>query len=42
MDDPWWSVQVNPGEEIEDDDIGAKPNPFGGEGGWIGYQPWDD
>ncbi len=42
MDGEWWSVQVNPGEEIGDDDIGAKPNPFDGEGGWIGYQPWED
>lgn len=28
MDGEWWSVQVNPEEEIEDDDIGAKEGSF--------------
>ncbi|SFG63149.1 hypothetical protein [Prevotella sp. KH2C16] len=41
MDGEWWSVGVNPDEEIEDDDIGAKPNPFGDDS-WAGYQPWED
>lgn len=45
MDGEWWSVGVDPNEEIEDDDIGAKPGFFfDEEGGWGNSSKniWDD
>lgn len=42
MNGEWWSVQVNPGEEIEDDDIGAKEGSFD-EDDWgrSGFSSWE-
>lgn len=42
MDGEWWSVQVNPREEIEDDDIGAKEGAFD-EDDWgrSGFSSWE-
>ena len=42
MDGEWWSVQVNPGEEIEDDDIGAKEGSFDDDWGFSGFNSWDN
>lgn len=45
MDGEWWSVGVDPGEEIEDDDIGAKQGTFfDKDGAWGGKSKnlWED
>ncbi|APW31567.1 hypothetical protein BWX39_02255 [Prevotella intermedia ATCC 25611 = DSM 20706] len=42
MDGEWWSVQVNLGEEIEDDDIGAKEGSFDDDWGFSGFNSWDN
>lgn len=41
----WWSVQVNPDEEIEDDDIDAKQGFFSDDDeswGRQGVRVWED
>lgn len=42
MDGEWWSVQVNSGEEIDDDDIGAKQGFFSDDEEKPSYNPWED
>lgn len=44
MDGEWWSVGVNPDEEIEDDDIGAKQGFFDEYESWgvKSKNLWDD
>lgn len=43
MDGEWWSVQVDPGEEIEDNDIGAKEGFFDYDESWgVEDNPWKD
>lgn len=42
MDGEWWSVQVNPGEEIEDDDICAKEGSFDDDWGFSRFNSWDN
>lgn len=41
MEGEWWSVAVDPSEEIEDDDIGAKQG-FLESGELPHYSPWED
>ena len=42
MEGEWWSVHVDPNEEIEDDDIGAKQGAFNDNEDWPSYNPWED
>lgn len=42
MGDEWWSVAVDPDQEIEDDDIGAKRGFFDNGEDLPSYSPWED